>query len=295
MLATFSMQSHLPAELIVIDGSINDETKIAVEEFGIAHSPSIHVLWVRAEIPGAAAQRNQGILLSRQKYILFFDDDILFSPECIMHLWAAMEGNRNLGGVSAMITNQKYCQPGVISRALFYFMHGEALETFAGRVIGPAINLLPEDRVELPEVVPTQWLNTTCTIYRANALPTPAFDSIFTRYSLMEDLALSLQVGKKCRLANVRSARIFHDSQPGAYKSDPCARAEMELVNRHYVMTNVLERTRLRDYVRLFIWEAFTLVASLSSREGRRTFGARLRGQMLGIRAIWLRGAANGR
>lgn len=91
----------------------------------------------------------------------------------------------------------------------------------------------------------------------------------------MEDLTLSLRVAQ-CgwKLANARTARIFHDSQPGEHKSDPAARAEMELVNRHYVMTTVLKRNHFVDYLRFVIWELFQLV---SSRFNPRTIQGKLR------------------
>ena len=112
-----------------------------------------------------------------------------------------------------MIVNQKYHPPGVISRAVFTLLNGHRALNFAGRVLGPAVNLLPEDRDDLPEVVPVEWLNTTCTLYRREVLPSPPFDAVFRGYSMMEDLTLSLRVGKGWRLANARTARIFHDSQ----------------------------------------------------------------------------------
>jgi hypothetical protein len=95
----------------------------------------------------------------------------------------------------------------------------------------------------------------------------------------MEDLALSLRVGKQWRLANVRTARIFHDSQPGAHKSDIAALAEMELVNRHFVMTQVLGKSRARDYGHLILWEAFQL---LSGSQG----DARLRGKARALKHL---------
>ena len=52
---------------------------------------------------------------------------------------------------------------------------------------------LARGRVRIfPEVASVEWLNTTCTIYRGEALPSPPFCNQFTGYSLMEDLALSL-------------------------------------------------------------------------------------------------------
>jgi hypothetical protein len=142
---------------------------------------------------------------------------------------------------------------------------------------------LPEDREDLPEVVPVDWLNLGATIYRREALPEPPFDSVFAGYSMMEDLALSLRVAKKWRLANVRTARIFHDSQPNAHKANVSAMAAMELVNRHYVMTKVLERTGLLDYVRLFLWEAFNVIGCAASTQRRSYFPGMARGKLQGL------------
>jgi GT2 family glycosyltransferase len=166
---------------------------------------------------------------------------------------------------------------------MFTLMNGCSENSIAGKVNGPAINLLPEDRDELPEAVPVEWLNTTCTMYRREALPSPPFDSFFTDYSLMEDLALSLQVAQRgWKLANVRTARIFHDSQSGEHKDKAAALAEMELVNRHYVMTETLNRRRLGDYLKLALFEIFGLFSLFLSR-GPASFRATLAGKARGI------------
>lgn len=278
-LGSLAAQSVLPDELIVVDGSAGDDAKAVVEQWAASTEPVVKVFWIRATTLGAAAQRNQGVAFATQPFVWFFDDDILFEPECVARLWRAIEFDETLGGVNAMIVNQRYQPPGRVSRMMFALMNGRNEPTFAGRVLGPAVNLLPEDRDELPEVVPAEWLNGTCTIYRRDALPDPPFDSIFTGYSMMEDLTLSLRVAKRWRLANARTARIFHDSQPGAYKADIAALAEMELVNRHYVMTQVLGRTRRLDYARLALWEAFQFACS-----GNK--GARLRGKMRALNRL---------
>lgn len=278
-LGSLAMQSVLPAELIVVDASSDDYTRGEVEAWGAARQGATRAIFRRATVAGAAAQRNQGVAIATQPFVWFFDDDILFEPECVARLWRAIESDAALGGVNATIVNQRYQPPGRVSRMMFALMSGRNEPTFAGKVLGPAVNLLPEDRDDLPEVVPTEWLNTTCTIYRREALPDTPFDSIFTGYSMMEDLTLSLRVAKRWRLANARTARIFHDSQPGAHKADIAALAEMELVNRHYVMTQVLGRARAPDYARLALWEAFQFACSASK-------GARLRGKLRALRRL---------
>lgn len=285
-LSSLRAQRTLPAELIVVDASSDGSTRAQVRAFAAQVADACAVRWIPADVRGAAAQRNQGVSGASQPVIWFFDDDILFEPDCVVRLWQAMAADASLGGVNAMIVNQRYDEPGRVSRLLFALMEGRNRPTYAGRVIGPAVNLLPEDRDDLPELVPVDWLNTGCTLYRRAAIPEPPFDSVFTGYSMMEDLTLSLRVGRAWKLANVRTARIFHDSQPGVYKSDVSTMAAMELVNRHYVMTEVLGRTRFADYCRLVAWEAFQLGVRGLRADSRPTVWAACRGVLAGIAQI---------
>lgn len=275
-------QDLLPAELIVVDGSEDDETRLVVEAFGQRAAGACAVKYLRAETLGAAVQRNQGVAVATQPVIWFLDDDILLEPDCVLRLWAALHSADDVGGVNAMITNQVYRAPGRASRLMFRLMGGKGA-TFAGRILGPAVNLLPEDSAELPEIMPVEWLNTTCTMYRREALPEPPFPAHFTGYSLMEDVTLSVIVGRKWKLANARTARIYHDSQPGSHKSDPAELSAMELINRHYVMTHILKRTGVIDYARLFLWEAFQLVAGVVQKNSRFYFFSDLRGKGMAI------------
>jgi glycosyltransferase involved in cell wall biosynthesis len=284
-------QSAQPSDLIVVDASEDSLTH------DLCVGPTIEnlrstVRWHAADAVGAAVQRNQGFRMCSTPFIGFFDDDILFEPECLARLWLAFQSDECLGGVNAMITNQRYQTPGRISRFIFNVMADRAESSYAGRVLGPAVNLLPEDRDDLPDVVPVDWLNTTCTIYRGSALPDPPFPSHFTGYSLMEDLLLSLTVAKRWKLANARTARIFHDSQPGSHKSDPAALAEMQLINRHYVMNGVLGRNRPRDYFKLALWLVFSDI-SMFAQGGVRTLAARLRGECRAVGVI-MSGKASG-
>jgi hypothetical protein len=84
----------------------------------------------------------------------------------------------------------------------------------------------------------------------------------------MEDVTLSLTVGKSWKLANARTARIFHDSQPGSHKNNAGVLAQMDLVNRYYVMTEVLGRKQISDYFKLVILQLFGIAASLQSFQG---------------------------
>jgi glycosyltransferase involved in cell wall biosynthesis len=281
-LESLLLQEVTVSELIFVDASSDESSRLVVSAFTPAFARvGCQIYWERAIIAGAAAQRNQGVAAASQPIIGFFDDDILLEPCCLSLLWEALSTNPALGGVSAMITNQRYETPGLISRTMFRLMAGKPLPSYAGRVLGPAINLWPEDRADLPKLVPVEWLITGCTLYRREAIPSPPFSSHFVGYSLMEDVWLSVTVGRQWDLVNVRGARIFHDSQPGAHKADPVQNWRMTLVNRYYVMTSALGRTDATDYLKLALWQAFGCASSV--RRGPTALMASLRGTFFGI------------
>lgn len=289
-LQSLAGQGPLPAEIIVVDASSDSRSREVVQEFSsVVAVLNCRVAWHAAEQAGAAAQRNQGVAAATQPFVLFFDDDVLFETGCLTRLWGALQSDSGLGGVNAMITNESYHPPGFISRSLFRVLAGKNEASFAGRVLGPGVNLLPEDDARLPEVVTVDWLNLGATVYRREVLPSPPFRSDFVGYSLMEDLALSLTVGKRWKLANVRTARIFHDSQPGEHKRKIGALNRMELVNRHRVMTEVLNRRSISDHARLLLWEMFLLTVCAIKERGSAKFWQSLGGKILGLRDI-LRG-----
>jgi GT2 family glycosyltransferase len=284
-LESLAAQEVQPSQIVVIDASEGGETR-QLAAAGLAGLAS-KLEWFPAQEPGAASQRNEGIAVAAHDVIWFFDDDVIFEPGVVRRLHDGLSSDASLGGVNAFITNQHYAAPGRVSRILFTVLHGRGEPSFAGKVIGPGINLLPEDREDLPELVRVDWLNTTCTMYRRDALPDPPFDPFFTGYSLMEDLALSLKVRQRgWKLANVRIARIFHDSQAGEHKADAKQRAAMELINRHYIMSTVLRRTRFADHLKLLGWELFQLASLLASAQHRREFAQQLAGKTSALRTI---------
>ena len=284
MLNSLARQSMQPVEMVVIDGSDNDETKQVCHR----EIPNLKtkIIYHSATELGAATQRNQAMQYATQDVVWLLDDDIILESNCVARLWQALDRDSRLGGVNAMITNQKYLPPGKVSHLLFRFLHGRSEASYAGKCIGPALNLLPEDNPNLPEVVPVEWLNTTCVMYRREALPSPLFPPIFTGYSLMEDLTLSLVVGKRWSLANARTARIFHDSQPGDHKNNLGVLAKMDLVNRHYVMTQILDRNSLVDYGKLIILQLFNIATSVMSTKGLRSLPRILGGKLSAISEI---------
>lgn len=277
LFASLGRAGQWPAEVVVVDASLGGATR---ELCGNPGEGSGAVVYVRATEAGAGAQRNEGVARSTQEFVLFSDDDVVFEPGCIRALIDALEADAGLGGVSALITNQQYHPLGKISRGFYSWLNGGPMEDFSGRCIGPAAGFLSWDRPGRAEVEPVDWMPTTCAMYRREALPDLPFDPFFKDYSLVEDMAMSLVVARRWKLANVRSARVYHDRVKGEIKSGARRFAIIELVGRHYIMVRVLGKHTAADHARLAAYQLFMLVSLLRTPLGRRQFFPSLLGKL---------------
>lgn len=274
----------LPAEIVVIDAS---EPSLAVKiDSNPLTSKGIEFKCLPANFRGAAQQRTEGLGNARFDLVCFMDDDIVLEPDCLRYLYEGITTIELAGGVNALITNQQYIAPGLLTATMYRIMNGQKLNTYAGKILGPAWNILPQDNSEFPDYVPCEWLNTTCVMYKRAALPVPLFDSFFKDYSFMEDVALSIEVGKRFRLFNARHSKIFHDSRSGSHKSNLVSLSSMMLVNRYWVMTQSLNRKGLIYLLKLLLLECFGVVTSLRSWSGWHNLPAVLAGKVIGLMRI---------
>lgn len=261
-LNSLAQQSHQPHTILVADSSDDDSTE-ALCQSGIVNLEST-IRHTRCPERGAAVQRNAVQHLAEQPFVLFLDDDIVFEPECVRRLWIAID-DPHIGGVSAMITNQSYSDPSIWTQWWYRLLDPDDKRPYPGRCLGPAINLLPKNDNSLPVIVPVEWLHSGCTLYRSALLPEPFFPQHFKGYSLFEDVTLSLTVGKGAKLANARTARIYHDSQPGDHKRSLFQITRMEVRNRHFVTTKILQRNGFRDVLGVGLWQVYKLLALAKS------------------------------
>src|SRR5688500_16925001 len=88
-LISLHQQDVFPAELLVVDASEDFATRKMLDSFRQRIGQGCSVRWMPAEICGAAVQRNQGVAATTQPVVWFFDDDILFEPDCVTRLWQA--------------------------------------------------------------------------------------------------------------------------------------------------------------------------------------------------------------
>src|SRR5436305_1316560 len=86
-LRSLQAQDFYPQELIVVDASCDAGTRELIDYHGADFAArGCRLIWQRAVVRGAAAQRNEGVAATRQPFIWFFDDDILFELQCVPRL-----------------------------------------------------------------------------------------------------------------------------------------------------------------------------------------------------------------
>lgn len=265
--------------MVVMDGD-----KEEVEENVLEGVP---VKIFKTQQRGAAAKRNLGVEKCAGDAILFVDDDVEFRAGCLEAMERVLAGEREIGGVSSFIENQRFQEPGLYSRCIYWLCGGWGIRDFGGKCFGPLINVYPRLWKGEPEFRETEWLNSTCTLYRREALPRPAFEAGFTGYSFMEDVALSRRVRKKQKIGVAREAWILHHTRPAPYKEEAARLHEMGLVNRYHILREV-EGWGAGAAAGAITWlEVLSLPAKL--REVIRQPGkiGGFRGSVSGLAKIW--------
>lgn len=278
-------QDAVPTEIIIVDGSAAPLTPADLP----AAPSGVRILCLPAAQRGAAAQRNQAQAAATQPYLLFLDNDMDLEPGCLRTLWATLQSDPRCGGCGVVLTNQHYNPPGQTMRLLYRWLGCPATGSLAGRCVGPALNFLPS-LDGTPANGTAEWLNLCCTLFRRETVPVPALLPFFHGYSLMEDAALTLDVGRTWRLQIPPAARAYHDSRPADYKDRVYAREKMETVNRWFVMRCVMGRDSLAWDLRQFAYQVLILILPLRAPAGWRRFPAAFAGKIAGLVTVLLQG-----
>jgi glycosyltransferase involved in cell wall biosynthesis len=288
-LLSIDSQNVLPDETIIVDSSTDFETRDLIAGFvGVLRFPCRYLHTTNAS---AAQQRNLGADLVKSDLILFLDDDVVLEPGFFSGILAVFRSDASgvVAGVSGTITNQVYSDPKGLNRFLLGLCLGRFRGSFAGRILGPAVNFLPADGAA--EVQGVEWLPSTCTAFRRDIFLEYRFERTFQGYSFAEDVHLSTRIARNYRLMNTTRARVFHADLGKDTHKDWAALGESQVKNRHLIMTTVLGKTGLADHIRLFAYEivytACTLVVAGLGSESRSRLGGLMRGKMNAFRKIW--------
>jgi GT2 family glycosyltransferase len=288
-LQSIDIQKVLPNRTIIVDSSPGPETKDLIESLqGKLQFPCEYRF---SPIASAAQQRNLGAEIADSDLVLFLDDDVVLESDFISEILAVFksEADERLAGVGGTISNSVYSNPKGLNRLLLGLCLGRFTGSYAGKVLGPAVNFLPCDGVEL--IQPVEWLPSTCCAYRRDIFLAYQFENTFKGYSFAEDVHLSTRIARAYRLLNTTRARVFHADLGRETHRDWAALGESQIKNRHLIMTAVLGKNAVSDHLRLFGYEIiYTSLALLANGMGpvsRARLAGLVSGKLRGFLKIW--------
>lgn len=236
LLQSVSKQTVYPNEIIIVDGSTNTDTELALK---VSAFKNLKYLRVNNNERGLTKQRNIGVELldDASEIVCFLDDDIVLKDNYFEILLNTYQNYPKALAVGGYIVNEvnwkKTCnQPNGFSfdgwtrnepsrfkiRKRFGLLpdaNPGFLPTFAH---GRAISFLPPSN----KVYEVEQIMGGVSSYKSSVFKEMSFSEYFKDYGLYEDTDFSLRLAKKGQLYINTSAQLYHyhdySGRPNAFK-----------------------------------------------------------------------------
>src|SRR5579872_4309224 len=102
LLPSIAGQTRLPDELIIVDQSKSDETHVLTADIMESRLAERCVYVHSSGIRGVSAARNVGIACASGDIVLFLDDDVILSPDCVEQLESAFDAHPDYAGIGGV-------------------------------------------------------------------------------------------------------------------------------------------------------------------------------------------------
>lgn len=263
LLTSLAAQTRPVDEVLIADGSSDDETRLVIEDPAWADA-GLAVRRIPVSPPHAVRQREAAIAAASGSLYLLLDDDVELEPDCLEEMLRALDSTPGVVGVMADFNNQEWSQPTMAWRLYLRLAHGLRHGEWAGRVVGP---LLRFGFNPVPNLsVPCEWLGSGNSLIRSTAFEAVGgfSDYFLHRSTFNEDVDLALRLRRLGELIFCPFARIGHFHDPGGRVS-PRQAAEDDLYNRFHVLHRSAGRSRSAAFVLVML---FAVIESISNMLG---------------------------
>ncbi|MFT4848491.1 MAG: glycosyltransferase involved in cell wall biosynthesis [Sediminicola sp.] len=228
LLESVVLQSNYPDEILIIDGSLNDNTK---EILGENKFEGLKYYKVSDRDRGLAKQRNFGIdnVSQEMEIVCFLDDDIVLTKtyfENLLHTYNEYSSALGVGGyitnevvwkllhIGERVTINQFAYDGWVrkdgSRYVLRKRLGldtdrppAHLPTFAH---GRSVSFLPPSG----KIYPVEQFMGGVSSYRKSVLDSQKFSEYFEGYGLYEDADYTLRLSKKGKIYVNTAAQLSH-------------------------------------------------------------------------------------
>ena len=262
-LDSIAAQTRLPARVIIVDASKDGQSRDVADEF----SNRLPLVYERAIQPSSAVQRNQGAEHIETPLIAFLDDDVFVFPETFATICECFDrdSESRIGGIAARIAGLQHRTPRGLLWWFYRLQAGYSHPDFGGKLFGAGINCLPTYAENNPELIPSDWLNSTCVFYRTGLFRAEKFPQ-FEGYSFMEDVHLSARIGRTHGLFFHRTAMFEHRDATSTFKRNARELARMRVRHRRVVARNIIGLREPALTFKMFLLRLFVSANLLRTR-----------------------------
>ena len=199
LLPTIARQSRLPDQLIVVDQSGDDRTE-ALARDAMGEELARRCSYVHdSTIQGVSAARNVGIDLAKGDVVVFLDDDVSLSEDCLEQLEHAFETNPGYAGIGGVELQME-------TTALSYVLYYDVF--FLGPLRDRKYRISRNWR-RLSGLQPVTALKTCLAGFRRDFLAQYRFDERW-RSALLEDVEICWRVRGRERFGIWPRASAWH-------------------------------------------------------------------------------------
>lgn len=233
LLEAIAKQTTIPDEIIVVDGSLDDQTETVIKENSGLLGDRLFYLHVQEAERGLTRQRNVGIRHAKGEIIAFLDDDTVPNINYFVEILACFQRHPEAIGVGGLITNETNWSPANLEKppslGIFRWKQWERREDFRWRLRkllkldsplppgwmppfghGRSGNYPPDDndyQVEAIIGAAFAWRNKVFNVYQ--------FSTYFEGYGLYEDLDFCIAALQEGSIYLCTRAQLEHHHASG--------------------------------------------------------------------------------
>lgn len=249
LLLNLHQHDYLPNEILVVDASENDKTKIICREFekyGL-------VKYFHSYIKQLTFQRNIAIREALGDYILFLDDDVILEKGCIKELKAFLDEDKEeeFAAVGPVIINE--FGKSIYKYQKLYYKLGiyDSLNPGTWLKCGDFIqnSFFPKkfDGVKL-----TAFLGGGASMFRRKIIKVITPDSNFKFGG--EDKHWTLRLSSKYKLGIIGAAGLYHNHFPGGGRKKPFVQGKISTINMWKILNDCDNKLTLKRKIFFHIY-----------------------------------------
>ena len=228
LLESVKNQSLFPNQILIIDGSVDEETKHLISELKF---PNLEYFKVGPQDKGLTRQRNYGLskVAGNSQIVCFLDDDVILESDYFMELLKTFSEFPDALGVCGYIINDtlwhKIDEKNSPKKTDFVYegwFRKEGSRFRLRRKLGLEPNQKPGFMPDFShgysvgfippsgKIYPIEMLMGGVAAYRKSVFKELSFSHYFEGYGLYEDADFSLRLAKKGKLYVNTNARLEH-------------------------------------------------------------------------------------